>query len=1270
MKNFEKIAIIGASVRFPFADTLEDLDKIYSEKIDCIHDITEKRIRLNGLDKNKKYTQFGYLEGLEYFDYNFFKISKAEAECIDPQNRIMLELACGAIESAGYSLSSLNGTNTAIVVGAGRSDYFLLFDDETGYASTGTMVDALAGRISYQLDLQGESSIVSTACSSSLYAMYDACIKLNAHVCDSVLVGGVLLYFDVFEDNANTDDVSTIGLASKAGRCRTFDARADGINLCEGAGCVYIKRYDDAVRDNDNILAVITGVGANQDGGRSNSFTAPSTAAQAELFERVWRESGIDPEQIGYYEAHGTGTKIGDPIEIESITRAYRSFTDKKHICPVGSLKTNYAHAGSAAGIAGILKGIVSINKKKKYPLQDLREPNPMIDFDNAPVYPISELEEWNDDKRIYAVNGFGSSGTNVHIVMENCDNSHKVQSSRSDEYIVTVSVKDPDQLDIYKKNISKSISDDLDIGDICYVLNSARDDYKYRSSRVVRNKEELVSFLNEKSEIESNVPSKLVFICSGDKIYSNEEIEKLCERYPSFKEKFMEFSSYTENRQAISAAVDAALICLYKKWGFEPAYIMGTQAGNASVALASGKITPDKLEETVNEKSALSFDESKFIKYMTSLKQAESDELICIDFSGEGQMFTALKNNGGFRLFPAYHEMSALHTLSSLYLLGYDINWNGFYEKNSYNKVFLATYPFKKTEAWPEHIKMKTGSNEYTYEKKESTEEIMDLKSFLRDLWEKALGTESISDDDNFFDLGANSLVSMSIIKKIRERTGVELDFEDLYDYATVNDLYDHIISCMPEENNSGKADNAANGEIPKVTRHNDMNVSGNQGRMLYMIDNTPNKAIYNMPIVYRITGKLDEKAFCESISEIIDRHEILHTIYSKKNGNYYQTVLKDYDFNVEVVDASGMSDADIAGLIEKESGRCFDLYTEISERIILIKKSSELYYWFMNIHHIAADGWSMGIFTSEFNTLYNSKIRGQKYSLPELRIQYADYSEYEVSMRESSEMKKQIEYWRNELEGVKGILDFPTVNKRPAVQQYHGSIYKFMIDRELVDSAEKFSRKNNMSLFMLLESAYAVLLHKYTGEDDICIGAPIHNRNSDDVKQVIGFFANTIVIRSRFRKNETVIEFLNSNKKMINDAFTNSVVSLEEVVKNIRFRRDPAYSPLFQHTFAMQNFSGGDIELEGISISSADSSATSVKFDIAFMAYATENGIEGNIEYDTDLFTAEYIKDIFYNYKYILKYMIDNCDSDIDMISIANEAVTASDDPFDSLF
>ena len=1293
MKDTMKIAVIGASVRFPYAEELRDLDRIYSNKMDCIHDITPKRIRLNGLDENTAYTQFGYLENLDEFDYGFFNISRTEAICIDPQQRICLELACKAIESAGYCLSSMAGTNTAVFVGGGKSTYDKLYDDDTGFAATGEMADAMAGRISYMLDLHGEAMVCSTACSSSMYATYDACTKLLAGSCDAALVGGVLLYFDVMKQSDVTEDAGTIGLAAPDGRCKTFDDRADGINLCEGAGFVFLKRYEDAKADGDNILAVITAAGSNQDGGRSNSFTAPSITAQTEIFTRVWERWGIDPMTIGYYEAHGTGTKIGDPIEIASITEAYKGYTDKKQFCPIGSLKTNYAHPGSAAGVASVLKGILSIQGKKKYPLRDLQKPNHMIDFENSPVYPIAELEEWPDEHRVYAINGFGSTGTNVHIVMENDRQpENPSDAAQMDEYLISISTRKGQLLKEYKEKLLQDLKDpalaDCRLGDICATFNLGRDDYEYRSATRISSRQDLMEFLKKDNEPKRAASQKLVLLCSGDGTYTSETIETLCRRYPAVKDYCRQMADYCKDLKVRDAVVDAAILLQLRAWGISSRIMIGTGRGTVSIQLAEGKLAPQDLAHAVEAQAAKPLDEKKFTDYMTMLAEAEDDPLLCLDIAEHGRLIQALRpassvcneNSGEDRwmLVEALCGDSLLDGLAALYEAGVDLDWKEFYKNVRYRKVFLATYPFEKTSAWPEHVKKQDGSAA-AETAEEEVDASMDLRTFLRETWRKTLGLSELGDEDDVFELGANSLVSMSIIKKIREHTGIELDFEDVFIYPTVNELYDYLLTLAdPEtlealENGGAEDNNAAGGKKkPEGTLQEENGlVSGNQERMLYILEDAGNKAIYNMPVLYRIEGELRTEALTEAVQQIIQRHEVLHTIYEKAEGEYRQKVLQDYEFDVPVMDGSAMTEAEIRELAAKEAAKPFDLFQEIPERMLLIRRSETEHYWFVNIHHIAADGWSLGVFYTELEQLYHGLVNGEHPQLTPLTFQYSGYAQREHAYLQSREADEDAAYWTKQLEGVRGILDFPTDKQRPEIQQFRGGSTRLDLGQELTEKLEHYCREHNMSEFMLLESVYAILLHLYSGSDDICVGVPFANRRDEDVQQMIGFFANTIVIRSRFAEKQGTEAFLQASRKIISDAFLHSAIPFEEVVKNLRFERSTAHAPLFQYAFTMQNFALSDMALDGVSVQMEEPLVSGVKFDLTFSLFRTDTEIAGNIEYDADLFTLEYVERILEDYVRILEAVIGENTPEIEAIDLsAQNVIEASENPFDSLF
>lgn len=1271
MNNSEKVAIIGMNALFPGVKKPEDMDHIFSSKIDCINDISVKRMKLNGNDESKSYIQAGYLTDVDYFDYQFFGISKKEASYMDPQQRMALESACGAIESAGYSLSSLRGTNTGVFIGAADSNYKKLFEGKNDISVMSTMNDAIAGRISYILDLRGESAVMSTACSSALYSVYDAYIKLITGRCDMALSGGVNISFDIYERNKDAEINSTMGLISKNERCNAFDDSADGITTCEGVGFIFMKRFEDAVRDNDNILAVITGAGANQDGARSNSFTAPSVIAQSELYERVWRQADIDPEAIGYIEAHGTGTKLGDPIEIASITEAFEKFTNKKRICPIGSLKTNFAHALYASGIIGVIKAVLSLNMKKKYPIRNLEKLNSLIDFENSAVYPLSEEESWNEEKRIFALNSFGLSGTNVHMILENYD-SEKKHINSNNPYIVKISTKSKDNFFEYKTKIAESIKEAHSLEDICAVLNCGRDDYCYRDSAVVNSKKELLEFLKQDKFNFIEKKYKLVFLCSGDSDYSDNDIKALSEQYSEFAEAYEKLNNKVNSELAKNAVADAVVLKQLYSFGIKPDILIGTGRGNASIQLFNDDCVSG-FDELCENLSSVPLEKEKFITYMKVLKDSENDNIICVDISSDGILNKILSENEIFKnikLIYAIENNLILNCISELYNSGFDIEFTELYKNKKYNKISIASYPFLKTPAWPEKI---VQQNNFNYAKKEVPDEKIGLKDFLRNLWIESLSIESLDDDDDIFDYGLNSLISVSALRKIHKRTGIELEFDDLYEYCTVNELYNYIMenSYIEKEFIRKKQTFIDNDSIPIIKRTDKMVLSGNQKRMLYTYAESSNKSMYNMAGLYRFDGKLDAEVFREAIEEIVHRHELLHTIYKKIDGEYYQYIPDEYTLEFQFIEDNSITENDIIKKVKAENMREFDLFSEIPIRFILFRLSDELYYFATNTHHIACDGWSLGIFFNEISKIYNNKKKNISDEIPDLKVQYADYAAKEAEYMKSDKAKNELEYWKNNLNGIKGILDFPIDKIRCDVQMYRGAAYSFLLDGELKNEIDNFTKSNNISVFEFLEIVYSLMLYKYSGDNDICVGVPVANRTNDDTENLIGFFANTIVIRSIFDDNVTAAEMLKNNTQVIRNGLSHSGVLFNEVVEQIKFERRASHSVLYQFSFVYENFNFSNIDIDGVKVREIHIDSPSAKFDFNFVLYNNDDGILINAEYDRDLFTAEYIKKISENYVYLIRNIINNQDKKISEIHLKPENIKIfSDNIADSLF
>lgn len=424
----EGIAIIGMSGRFPDASNTREFWRNLRDGISSIRPIPKERFSLEehfDVDKkaqNKTYsTVAGMLYDVECFEPMFFNISPKEASVIEPQQRIFLEEAWNALEDAGCTADGMREKRCGVFVGCAPGDYSknleaneLLTSSE---AFMGMSSSILASRISYYLNLKGPAIAVDTACSSSLTAVILACRSIWDKECEMAIAGGIRLMVspDLMIQSSQME------ILSKTDQCRPFDNMADGTVLGEGAGAIILKPISKAKADKDYIYGVIRGAGMNQDG-KTNGITAPSAASQIALEEEVYRKFQINPEEITFVEGHGTGTKLGDPIEVKALTKAFRNYTNKTGFCALGSVKANIGHATMAAGIASIIKVLLALKHKKIPPLLNFEEINDQIPIKTSPFYINTDLIPWPENEkhsRMAAISGFGFSGTNCHIVIE-----------------------------------------------------------------------------------------------------------------------------------------------------------------------------------------------------------------------------------------------------------------------------------------------------------------------------------------------------------------------------------------------------------------------------------------------------------------------------------------------------------------------------------------------------------------------------------------------------------------------------------------------------------------------------------------------------------------------------------------------------------------------------------------------------------------------------------------------------------------------------------
>ncbi len=532
-----KIAVIGMSCRFPGAVNAEEFwNNLILGKETLTHFTGEEIARFepyfDKIKDNPDYVRVrGVLKDIDKFDAAFFGMTPKEAAETDPQQRIWLETAWQALENAGCDPFSYPGA-IGVFAGGGVSSYLInnilrdhdwrenFFRPDSGASSQlmfGNDPSYITTKTAYHFNLKGPAVYVQTACSTSLVAIVQACQSLYSYDSDVCLAGGIRIIIPQEKGYLYQEG----GIPSPDGHCRAFDAKANGTVGSNGVGVVVLKRMEDAIKDNDTIYALVSGWALNNDGSNKVSFAAPSINGQAEVIMMAQSFAEVSPEEIGYIEAHGTATQLGDPIEMAALTKAFSAKTDKKQFCGIGSVKSNIGHTDSAAGVASFIKVCLSAYNKKIPPTLHYSKPNPHIDFKNSPFYVLNKLKEWSEQKPlIMGVSSFGIGGTNAHLIVEQPPFPEK-ESEQSSEWpsLIVLSAKSEDSQKRRQKDLAEFLKakPDLNIHDVAYTLAFGRNHMLHRSFIVASTLEEIISggkkFTDGKKD---NQVSKIAFMFPG----------------------------------------------------------------------------------------------------------------------------------------------------------------------------------------------------------------------------------------------------------------------------------------------------------------------------------------------------------------------------------------------------------------------------------------------------------------------------------------------------------------------------------------------------------------------------------------------------------------------------------------------------------------------------------------------------------------------------------------------------------------------------------
>ncbi|RCJ35327.1 hypothetical protein A6770_15985 [Nostoc minutum NIES-26] len=640
----ESIAIIGIGCRFPGASNPEAFWQLLHNGIDAITEVPSDRWNIDSFydpelsQPGKMNTRWGgFLEHVDRFDPSFFGISPREVERIDPQQRLVLEVAWEALENAGIVPKKLAGSHTGVFMGVCNADYHRLlyrdFSSIDAYYGTGTSPGIAANRLSYMLDLRGPSIVIDTACSSSLVAVHFACQSLQNRESNLCLVGGVNLILSP----EPTIIFSQAGMMAADGRCKTFDATADGYVRGEGCGIVVLKRLSDALQDKDNILAIIRGSAVNQDG-LSNGITAPNGPAQQAVIRQALENAQVQPDQISYVEAHGTGTSLGDPIEVKSLKAVLMQGRNSEQHCWIGSVKTNIGHLEAAAGIAGLIKVVLSLQHGEIPPHLHLKELNPYISLQGTSFNIPTQPQSWSagEKPRLAGVSGFGFGGTNCHVILEEAAIPTAIANDidRS-SHLLTLSAKNEQALE----EIAQSYIDFLalhpqvSLADICFTANAGRSHFEYRLAAIARSNVQLQEALSAFVPTKANTKKrpKIAFLFTGQGSQYLGMGRQLYETQPTFrrildrcdeilrpylqksllkvlypepgKTSLLDQTAYT---QPALFALEYALVELWKSWGIEPTAVIGHSVGEYVAACIAGVFSLEDGLKLIAERASL----------------------------------------------------------------------------------------------------------------------------------------------------------------------------------------------------------------------------------------------------------------------------------------------------------------------------------------------------------------------------------------------------------------------------------------------------------------------------------------------------------------------------------------------------------------------------------------------------------------------------------------------------------------------------------------
>ncbi|GCB44690.1 polyketide synthase [Streptomyces sp. NL15-2K] len=1234
----DDIAVVGIAVRLPGADSLKEFRRNLLAGIDSVGPMPAERAAATGLDPAQPHLPMGHLQDIHTFDYALFGLSRREVTLMDPQQRLALLLAHQALEDGGYAAAELGGQQTAVVFSAAASTYRAAAREPGVLSALGNLSFGASARVAHVLGLTGPTYAVDSGCNSSLLAVHHACRELACQDAQYALVGGV----SVRPGGLPAGEAEAMSeLVSGSGRCRAYDAAADGAAPGEGGAVLLLTTVGRARTDGATIHAVIRGSAVLHNGRAAATISTPSAAAQTRVIGKAWQAAGLDLSYAGYLEGHGSGTPLGDAVELEGLAAAVGA----RHApLPLGSVKSNIGHLDHAAGIAGLVKAILSVHHGELYPTVHFREATGGVRLADLGLEVVTKARPWQDGNRVAGVSSFSLGGINAHCVVQQPPAPVPVGVPATDEpRLVAVSARSRAALTRLCAALGSALRDsEDDITDVAFTLNQGRGHYEHRVAVRARDTEELAVRLAAQATwlSEEPAPEHAGF---GETGPAGEAPAVVLILSPDPDEQAGQAEAREELRRC-GVRVDCVL-------GGPPAGGSGDLAAPVGELLAGGPVVfvglgPDSgLGELVARHAAAA--------------------------GGHGaDIVTVSPRTGGL-----------LGALGALYTRGVDLDWRAVSAPplsrqgepaRAPRRLRLPGHPVLGTRCWadppterteppvaaavvrqepapPEtapqdaarrHQEPSQSSYPASRSEEPGTGEGADATAWLCATLDELLRTETpVGPDADYFALGGNSIIALQLVDRIQDRYGFRPRLIDTYSHPRVGDLATLI----------RERDAPTTAPVPPVVPQQNLVVSFGQERMWFHHQLDEDTTLYNLPMVSHVRGSLDVDAIRGMWEDLAQRHEVLRSNFLEVDGAPVLRIRPRLGDFFRFEDVSGTPDPHQAArqLVREAAEHRFDLADDPLVRVLAVRIAPEEHVLQVTMHHAVNDGGSPRIFERELPELYAARRAGRAPRLEPLPIQFRDYAQWQRDLVASSALNGELEYWKRQLSGVVP-LRMPTDHPRPTRRSHTGALYPFTVPGDLVRELRTVAVRESATLFVLLLAAFYLLLGRHSRQDDLVIGAPTTGRTRPEVQGLIGFFNSTVALRADLSGDPGLSAFVQRVKTVVLEGLEHQEVPFDRVVNALVTDRDPSRSPLFDVFYVHQELPPVQ-QVDGAAVGFFDERHTrenlfggmpagTAKFDLTLVTEDRQGQDEmvSCLEFSTELFTertaafltAEYVE------------------------------------------